>query len=279
MTNGICRSLWRVRLETYHGAMVIKRRALDWNLWIIFVFDGSLQPHRCIPYVHKDFIMHLYSRSLFSMDNLDLRPKSQGISRSLSFWRFVLTCFCYVNFWPRYNPEYFASVWTGICMLLMLTCGQFIRLVVNVTCTDFVWFILIFLCCTIAVGGLGDVGDVVMLLLDHYVLLARLCRPRSLRLWCCLLLACLQYKLDIVEAPTHFLVVRLISLDSNLNMNYYILFENVFQWFMALIVDIMGWGMYFLFCIIVQCVNHGQTPELRQGKQLHHALRSSADVW
>jgi hypothetical protein len=34
-------------------------------------------------------------------------------------------------------------------------------------------------------------------------------------------------KLDIVEAPSHFLVVRLISLDSNLNMNCYILFENV----------------------------------------------------
>jgi hypothetical protein len=61
-----------------------------------------------------------------------------------------------------------------------------------------------------------------MLPLDNYLLLSRLCRPRRLRLWYCLLLACLQYKLDIVEPPSHFLVVRLISLDSNFSMNCYI---------------------------------------------------------
>jgi hypothetical protein len=40
MTNGICRSLWIVKLETYHGALVTERKNLDWSLWIIFVFDG-----------------------------------------------------------------------------------------------------------------------------------------------------------------------------------------------------------------------------------------------
>jgi hypothetical protein len=107
LTNGICRWLWRVSLETYHGALVIRRRTLDWNLWIIFVFDGFAQPHSCIPYVHMGFILHLYSRSLFSMDNLDLRPQNQDISRSLkfSFWRFVSTCFCHVSFWEGYNPK------------------------------------------------------------------------------------------------------------------------------------------------------------------------------
>jgi hypothetical protein len=41
------------------------------------LFGGFLQPHSCIPYVHMGFIMHLYSSSLFSMDSLDLQPKSQ----------------------------------------------------------------------------------------------------------------------------------------------------------------------------------------------------------
>jgi hypothetical protein len=138
--------MWRVKLETYQGALVIKCKTLDWNLWIFFVFDGFVQPHSCIPYVHMGFIMHLYSRSLFSMDNLDLRPKSQDISHSLkfNFWRFVLTCFCHVSFWSRYKPKYFTSVWTSIFILLMITCGQFIHFMVNVTCTDFVLFILIF---------------------------------------------------------------------------------------------------------------------------------------
>jgi hypothetical protein len=47
----------------------------------------------------------------FFTDNLDLGPRSQNISRSLKFscWRFVLTCFCHVNFWSRCNPRYFSS--------------------------------------------------------------------------------------------------------------------------------------------------------------------------
>jgi hypothetical protein len=38
---------------------------------------------------------------LFSMDSLDLRPKSQDIYRSFKFncWRFVLTCFYHVSIW------------------------------------------------------------------------------------------------------------------------------------------------------------------------------------
>jgi hypothetical protein len=55
-----------------------------------------------------------------------------------------MTCFCHVSFWSRYSPKYCTSVWTGICILSMVTCGQVIRFVVNVTCNDFVWFILIF---------------------------------------------------------------------------------------------------------------------------------------
>jgi hypothetical protein len=64
-------------------------------------------------------------------------------------------------------------------------------------------------------------------------------------------LASLQYKLDILEAPSHFLVVRLISLYSNLNINCYVLFENFCQRCMILIVDKVDWGRYFLFFIVV----------------------------
>jgi hypothetical protein len=41
------------------------------------VFDGFVEPHNCIPYVHMGFIMQLYGSSLFSMDSLNLRPKAR----------------------------------------------------------------------------------------------------------------------------------------------------------------------------------------------------------
>jgi hypothetical protein len=52
-----------------------------------FLFDGFVQPHMSIW-----VLLCIYSRSLFSMDNLSLRPKSQDNSRTLkfNFLRFVL---------------------------------------------------------------------------------------------------------------------------------------------------------------------------------------------
>jgi hypothetical protein len=61
------------------------RWLLSARLWFGALLDGFVQPHSCIPYVHMGFIKHLYSKSLFSVDNLDLRPKSQDISRSSKF--------------------------------------------------------------------------------------------------------------------------------------------------------------------------------------------------
>jgi hypothetical protein len=49
MTNGIYKSYWIVKLETYQGVLDTERKNLDSSLWIIFVFDGSVQPHTCIP--------------------------------------------------------------------------------------------------------------------------------------------------------------------------------------------------------------------------------------
>jgi hypothetical protein len=48
-------------VETYRSALVVKRKNLDWNLRIIFVFDGFVQPHSCIPYVHMGSIMQKYN--------------------------------------------------------------------------------------------------------------------------------------------------------------------------------------------------------------------------
>jgi hypothetical protein len=43
--NGICKSLCNVRLETYHGALVMDRRILDCSRCMICVWDGFAQPH------------------------------------------------------------------------------------------------------------------------------------------------------------------------------------------------------------------------------------------
>jgi hypothetical protein len=42
---GIWRSLRSVTLETYHGALAIERRTLDWSLWSILMFEGLAHPH------------------------------------------------------------------------------------------------------------------------------------------------------------------------------------------------------------------------------------------
>jgi hypothetical protein len=41
----ILRSLWRLLLVKYQGADVTRRRHIDWNAWIVRVFDGLAAPH------------------------------------------------------------------------------------------------------------------------------------------------------------------------------------------------------------------------------------------
>jgi hypothetical protein len=221
MTNGICRSLWWVRLGTYHGVLVIKRRTLDW-IFELFLCLMILCSPIAVYHMSKGVLLCIYIVEVcFLWITWICGPKARTFPIILSlasdalFWRFSAMSISGREIIPC------------MFMLLMLTCGQFIRHVVNVNCTDFVWFILIFHllyhCCRrfrwcwrcrdATIGSLFAASKV--------------CRLRSLQMRCCLLLACLQCKLDIVGAPSQFLVVRLISLDINLNMNCYILFENV----------------------------------------------------
>ena len=51
VTHGISRSLCKVWLETYQGALLIILSIFDWNVWRILVLDGLLHPHSSIPYV------------------------------------------------------------------------------------------------------------------------------------------------------------------------------------------------------------------------------------
>jgi hypothetical protein len=128
----------------------LKHTTRHWSwcavLLIILVFDGLAHPHSWIPYVQIGFNMHLYIKVLLSRESFDFRPESHDICRTfkLCCWRFVLMCLCQVSFWSRYMPNYFIFVCTGIWMLLIVDGGQFLRIVVNVICEDFVWFILIF---------------------------------------------------------------------------------------------------------------------------------------
>jgi len=54
-TCGMCRSEWRVRFETYHGALVIDLRSLDWYRRMTAMLDLEAYPHSSIPYVHTGF--------------------------------------------------------------------------------------------------------------------------------------------------------------------------------------------------------------------------------
>ena len=59
-TYGMCRSEWRIWLETYYGAMVIDLRSWDWYLWMTAMLDLVSHPHSSIPYVHNGFSTVLY---------------------------------------------------------------------------------------------------------------------------------------------------------------------------------------------------------------------------
>jgi hypothetical protein len=110
-TNGMCKSVCRVKLETYQGASVMDRRIFYCSRWMICVWDGFAQPHSWMPYVHTGLSTHLYKRSLFSRDSLDLRPRSQYMLRNFRFkWRrFILIRVRQVRRWSRCNPRYLTS--------------------------------------------------------------------------------------------------------------------------------------------------------------------------
>jgi len=146
VTVGMCRWLYSVRLETYHGALVIDCRMFDCSRWIVCIWDGFAQPHICIPYFHTGLSTYFYKRSLFWTESFDRRTRSQYMPRNFRFkwWRFVLLCVRQVKRWSRCNPRYLRLGCIGIGKLFIVTDGQRVHLVVNVTWTDFAWLILIF---------------------------------------------------------------------------------------------------------------------------------------
>ena len=71
VTYGISKSLCKVWLETYQGALLIIPSIFDWNVWIILVLDGLLHPHSSIPYVQMGRSIVLYTVSLLSRDSCE----------------------------------------------------------------------------------------------------------------------------------------------------------------------------------------------------------------
>ena len=71
VTYGISKSLCKVWLETYQGAILIILSIFDWNVWRILLFDGLLHPHSSIPYVQMGRSTVLYTVSLLSRDSCE----------------------------------------------------------------------------------------------------------------------------------------------------------------------------------------------------------------
>jgi len=142
----MCKTLCNVQLETYHVALVMDRGIFDCIRWMICVWDGFAQPQSCISYVHTGLSTHLYKRSLFSRERFDLCPRSQYMPRSFIFKcrLFALICVRQVRRWSGCNPRYLTSVCIGIGTLFIVTGGQSVCLVVNVTCADYAWMILVY---------------------------------------------------------------------------------------------------------------------------------------
>ena len=68
---GISKSLCKVWLETYQGALLIILSIFDWNVWRILVLDGLLHPHSSVPYVQMGRSIVLYTVSLLSRVNCE----------------------------------------------------------------------------------------------------------------------------------------------------------------------------------------------------------------
>ena len=61
VTYWISKSLCKVWLETYQGALLIILSIFDWNVWRTLVLDGLLHPHSSIPYVQMGRSIALYT--------------------------------------------------------------------------------------------------------------------------------------------------------------------------------------------------------------------------
>ena len=124
VTDWISKSLCKVWLETYQGALLIILRIFDCNVWRILLLDGLLHPHSSFPYVQMGRSIALYTVSLLSMDSGERAFISQLMFLSSSWHRLAFMCVFHVSFSSRWIPRYFASFLTGMGVLWRFTGGH-----------------------------------------------------------------------------------------------------------------------------------------------------------
>jgi len=73
VTYWISKSLCKVWLETYQGALLITLCIFDWNVCRILVLDGLLHPHNSIPFVQmgRSIALYMVSLLLLSRDSCE----------------------------------------------------------------------------------------------------------------------------------------------------------------------------------------------------------------
>ena len=84
VTYGISKSLGKVWLETYQGALLIILSIFDWKFWKILVLDGLLHHYSSIPYVQMGGSIVLYTVILLSRDSCESVFINQLMFLSLS---------------------------------------------------------------------------------------------------------------------------------------------------------------------------------------------------
>jgi hypothetical protein len=93
----------------YQGASTIMRKAFDWKLSRISMFEVEAVPQSFISSVHIGLSIVLYMRSLLLVDSFDLRPSNPYILVRVipSCFRFAKMCLCQVSLLSRCSPRYF----------------------------------------------------------------------------------------------------------------------------------------------------------------------------
>ena len=162
--------------------------------------------------------------------------------------------------WSRCNPRYLTVGCIGIRTLFIVTGGQSVRLVVNVTWTDFALLIFIFhvstLTCWIFAKRRED---------QHEQQVVR-CHPQRWRKWCDLLWVSREWRLSRGRFLGHFPVGHQTTPHDRWSSSCCTWLENSGYEDMSSREGNTDWAVWSWFCVTSQYATLYQMPGRRQGR-------------
>jgi len=124
LTERILRSKLIMLLETYQGALVIRRQQIFWKAWMVHLFDFLAEPHTTTPYAQNGCMRILYNNILMFNVRFERRSGLCRCSLEFNFLRLFLRWADHVSHLSNIKPRFFTSFEWGIKILFIVTGGQ-----------------------------------------------------------------------------------------------------------------------------------------------------------